>query len=99
MEFKNTKVSADLVPVGTDQLYQGHVVKSDPVSTAELGERIALTIGHTLLVQGKNVKPMAAKRWRVTGYRRPRRAKRPNITASRPAPTENQRTLPLTVTA
>jgi len=41
MEFKNTKVSAELVPEGVDQLYQGHVVKADPVTTDELAERTA----------------------------------------------------------
>jgi len=41
MEFKNTKVSAELVPEGVDQLYQGHVVKAEAVSTDALAERIA----------------------------------------------------------
>jgi len=41
MEFRNTQVSAELVPEGVSQLYQGHVVKSDAVSTEALAGRIA----------------------------------------------------------
>jgi len=41
MEFKNTKVSDELVPEGVSQLYQGHVVKSDPIGTDALAERVA----------------------------------------------------------
>jgi len=41
MEFRNTQVSDELVPEGVSQLYQGHVVKSDAVSTEALAERIA----------------------------------------------------------
>jgi len=41
MEFKNTQVSDELLPEGVTQLYQGHVVKSDPVSTEELAQRVA----------------------------------------------------------
>jgi len=41
MEFRNTKVSDELVPEGVSQLYQGHVVKSDAVGTDELAARAA----------------------------------------------------------
>jgi len=41
MEFRNTKVSDELVPEGVSQLYQGHVVKSDAVNAEALSQRVA----------------------------------------------------------
>jgi len=41
MEFKNTEVSAELVPEGVDRLYQGHVAKAEAATTAMLAERTA----------------------------------------------------------
>ena len=41
MEYKNSKVTDEILPEGVTQLYQGHIVHSDAVGNDVLGQRIA----------------------------------------------------------
>ena len=41
MEYKNSKVTDEILPEGVTQLYQGHIVHADAVGNDVLGQRIA----------------------------------------------------------
>jgi len=61
MEYSNSKVSDDLLPEGVTQLYQGHIQKSDVVSMAELGRRVASRLKIDAAIPGNVIAALATE--------------------------------------